>query len=72
MGMEILQMVFGYILIWFIGAISILIGWGGMLVIRYKHSIDEPFVIRSVIVWKILWLIAVLIFIFFPNLYEGW
>lgn len=70
--MEILQMVFGYILIWFIGAISILIGWGGMLVIRYKHSIDEPFVIRSVIVWEILWLIAVLIFIFFPNLYEGW
>lgn len=70
--MEILQMVFGYILIWFIGAISILIGWGGMLVIRYKHSVDEPFVIRSVIVWEILWLIAVLIFIFFPNLYEGW
>ena len=65
-------MVFGYILIWFIGAISILIGWGGMLVIRYKHSVDEPFVIRSVIVWEILWLIAVLIFIFFPNLYEGW
>ena len=72
MGMEILQMVFGYILIWFIGAISILIGWGGMLVIRYKHSVDEPFVIRSVIVWEILWLIAVLIFIFFPSLYEGW
>ncbi|MBR4246200.1 MAG: hypothetical protein IKQ13_04290 [Treponema sp.] len=70
--MEILEMVFGYILVWFIGAISILIGWGGMLIIRYKHSINEPFVIYSVILWEILWLIAVLVFIFYPKFYECW
>ena len=70
--MEILEMVFCYILVWFIGAISILIGWGGMLIIRYKHSINEPFVIYSVILWEILWLIAVLVFIFYPKFYEGW
>ena len=68
--MENLEMIFGYILIWGIGAISILIGWGGMLVIRYHHSIKEPFVIWSVVVLEILWLIAVMFFIFYPEFYN--
>ncbi len=69
--MEILEMIFGYFLIWLIGAISILLGIGGGLVIRYHYSKNDPHVIYSVLFGEIVWLIAVLIFIVYPEFYEG-
>ena len=65
-----LEMIFGYFLIWLLGAVIIGGGWIGFFLIRLKVSLQDPFVIGTRIVFEIFWLAAVLIYIFFPDLYE--
>ena len=66
-----LGMLFGYFIIYLLGAITILISLYGLFVIRYNHRIDDPFVVHNIIAWEIFWLIAVLSWIFFPDFWNA-
>lgn len=68
--MEILEMILGNFLIWGIGAM--LLGGSFLLffIIRMEVSLHDSFVIWTIVIVEILWLIAVLIHIFFPEFYE--
>ena len=70
--MENLEMIFGYILIWGIGAIVIGGSWILFFLIRMQASLRDSFVIWTVIIFEVLWLLAVLLYVFYPEFYEGW
>ena len=51
--MEILGLVFGYILIWFVGAAAIGGGWILFFLLRMKASLRDSFVKWTVIIFEI-------------------
>lgn len=70
--MEILGVVFGYILIWFVGAAAIGGGWILFFLLRMKASLRDSFVKWTVIIFEIFWLLAFLVYVFFPGFYSNW
>ncbi|MBR0475931.1 MAG: hypothetical protein IJJ66_03855 [Treponema sp.] len=70
--MEIIGLVFGYILIWFVGAAVIGGGWILFFLLRMKVSLRDSFVKWTVIIFEIFWLLAFLVYVFFPGFYSNW
>lgn len=62
--MEKLEMIFGYFLMWLMGAVSVALAWFGGSVIRFHFPINDPFVIWGGIILEIFVLAVVLLFVF--------
>ena len=61
------EMIFGYFLIWLIGSVVIGGSFLGFFIIRLQVSLRDSFVIATIIIFEVLWMLAVLTYIFFPS-----